>query len=115
MKIIRNNIIPFRGFTAINICGVLFVRKSSAVTPRLLNHEAIHTVQMREWLYVMFYVLYILEWLVRLVQYRNCKEAYRNISFEREAYACQLDMEYLETRRHYATFKYLKENGKDKL
>lgn len=112
MKIIRNNIIPFRGFAAINICGVLLVRKSSTVTPRLLNHEAIHTAQMREWLYVMFYVLYVLEWLVRLVQYRSAHKAYRNISFEREAYACQLDMRYLGTRRHYATFKYLKENGK---
>lgn len=115
MKIIRNNIIPFRGFTAINICGVLFVRKSSTVTPRLLNHETIHTAQMREWLYVMFYVLYVLEWIVRLVQYRNCKEAYRNISFEREAYANELDMTYLEKRKHYATLKYLKGNGKDKL
>lgn len=84
MKIIRNNIIPFRGFAAINICGVLLVRKGSAVTPRLLNHEAIHT-------------------------------AYRNISFEREAYACQYDMKYLRTRKHYATLKYIKENGKDKL
>lgn len=115
MRIIRNNIIPFRGFAAINLFGVLFVRKGSAVTPRLLNHEAIHTAQMREWLYVMFYMLYVLEWLVRLVQYRNCKEAYRNISFEREAYACQYDMKYLRTRKHYATLKYIKENGKDKL
>lgn len=108
MKIIRNNIIPLRGFTAINICGVLFVRKSSAVTPRLLNHEAIHTAQMREWLYVMFYVLYVLEWLVRLVQYRSAHTAYRNISFEREAYGNQLNMTYLEKRQHYATFKHRK-------
>lgn len=112
MKIIRNNIIPFRGFAAVNLFGVLLVRKGSAVTPRLLNHEAIHTAQMREWLYVMFYVLYVLEWLVRLVQYRSAHTAYKNISFEREAYGNQLNMTYLEKRKHYTTLKYLKENGK---
>lgn len=113
MKIIRNNIIPFKGFTAINICGLLFVRKSAVITPRVLNHELIHTAQMREWLYLPFYVLYVLEWLFRLIQYRSFKQAYRNISFEREAYANQSDDLYLWTRKHYATFKYLKDYGKD--
>lgn len=115
MKIIRNNIIPFPGFAAINICGLLFVRKNAVITPRVLNHERIHTAQMKEMLYLPFYVLYVLEWLFRLLQYRSAHTAYRNISFEREAYGNQLNMTYLEKRKHYATLKYIKENGKDKL
>lgn len=112
MKKIYNNYIPVKGFVAINIFGFLFIRKGCSVTERVLNHEAIHTAQMKELLWLPFYLFYFMEWLVRLVQYRNCEKAYRNISFEREAYACQYDMKYLETRRHYSTFKYLRENGK---
>ena len=46
MKIIRNNIIPLPGFRAINLFGLLFVRKGVRIDPVLLNHEAIHTQQM---------------------------------------------------------------------
>jgi len=45
MKIIKNSIIPFKGFKAMNICGILFVRKESAskLTDIDINHEEIHT------------------------------------------------------------------------
>lgn len=72
------------------------------------NHEEIHTAQMKETLYVFFYLWYIAEWLVRLMQYRNFRKAYRNISFEREAYACESDMGYLQRRKRYTWFNYLK-------
>lgn len=40
MRIIRNSYIPFRGFTAMNLLGVLFVRREAAeLTPETLNHE----------------------------------------------------------------------------
>lgn len=112
MRIIYNDYIPLKGFGAMNVLGVLFVRKGFRITDRVINHEQIHTAQMRELLYIVFYVLYVQEWLARLVQYRNGKEAYRNISFEREAYSNEADMNYLKKRKHYVTFKYLKEHGK---
>ena len=108
MKIIRNNVIPFRGFKAINLFGVLFVRGNASISGTDINHEEIHTAQMKEMLYVFFYLWYIAEWLVRLVQCRNFRKAYRNISFEREAYACESDMGYLQRRKAYAWFNYLK-------
>lgn len=108
MKIIRNNVIPFMGFKAINLFGVLFVRGDASISGTDINHEEIHTAQMKEMLYVFFYLWYIVEWLVRLVQYRNFRKAYRNISFEREAYACESDMGYLQRRKRYAWFNYLK-------
>ena len=56
MKIVRNNIIPFKGFLAINLFGILFVRGDSYISPQVINHEKIHTAQMRELLYIPFYL-----------------------------------------------------------
>lgn len=105
MKIIENNIIPVKGFAAINLFGILFVRKGVLITARLVRHETIHTEQMKELLFVPFYVLYVLEWLVKLCFYG--KKAYRNISFEREAYSNDEDTCYLLTRRRFAFLKYI--------
>ena len=114
MKIIRNSLIPFKGFVAINLFGVVFVCKdyefrSVADYQRMLVHEEIHTKQMRELLYLPFYVWYLLEWLVRLVMYREARKAYRNISFEREAYANQHKWDYNKGRKRYAFLQYIKE------
>ena len=102
MKIIRNSIIPFKGFKAINVFGILFARHEAYLSESLLNHEKIHTAQMRELGYVLFYVIYFLEWLIRLFLPGN---AYRNISFEREAYENQHYMFYLECREKFAQWK----------
>ena len=105
MRIIRNNYIPFKGFRAINLFGILFVRRSAIINDRTIRHEAIHTAQMKEMLYIGFYIWYIIEWLIRLFMKGN---AYRNISFEREAYDNELNMEYLRDREHFEWTKYLK-------
>lgn len=110
MKVVRNNIIPFKGFAAINLFGVLFVRKDVKLSATLVNHECIHTAQMKEMLYVFFYVWYVLEWVMRLFMPGN---AYRNISFEREAYGNQNNGTYPRDRKHHAWVKYLK-TGKKK-
>ena len=39
MKIIRNNIIPFPGFKAINLFGVLFVKNNAKIDDVTINHE----------------------------------------------------------------------------
>ena len=106
MKIIRTSILPFRGFSAINLLGVLFVHPGVYLSHEMMNHERIHTAQQREMLFVFFYVAYLVEWLARLPMRGN---AYRNISFEREAYAHQRDLDYLNRRRHYAWRKYIKQ------
>ena len=105
MKIVRTSVLPFKGFTAINLLGVLFVHHGVYLSHELMNHERIHTAQQRELLYVFFYVAYVLEWLVRLPMRGN---AYRNISFEREAYSNQRNLHYLESRPLYAWRRYLK-------
>lgn len=99
MIIIRTSILPFKGFTAINLMGLLFVHHGVYLSNDLINHERIHTAQQREMLFVFFYLAYVIEWLVRLPMRGN---AYRNISFEREAYANEHNLEYLQSRRPYA-------------
>lgn len=107
MKVIYNRLIPFRGFKCINIFGILFVRKGCIMTPTDFNHESIHTAQMKELLYLPFYLLYVLEWLYRLIQLRDSRKAYRAISHEREAYANQGNPDYLTERKPYNQFKKL--------
>lgn len=99
MKTIYNNIIPFRGFKAINLFGLVFVRYPYALSEVDINHELIHTKQMKELLYVFFYLWYFIEWLVLLIKYKNCIEAYRNIRFEKEAYENEKNLDYLNHRK----------------
>lgn len=105
MKIIRNNIIPFSGYKAMNLFGVLFVRGNARIDDITLNHEKIHTAQMKELWYVFFYLWYVTEWLIGLFMKGN---AYRNISFEREAYANQDNISYLKSRKRFDFLKYIK-------
>lgn len=107
MKIIRNKYIPFSGYKAINLFGVLFVRGKAVIDEKTLNHEAIHTSQMKEQWYVFFYLWYVIEWLARLIQFRNGYMAYRNTSFEREAYQNEGDLHYLKSRRFFNFLKYM--------
>lgn len=101
MKIIYNRLIPFgKNLYAINLFGILFAKGPCNAV--IINHEKIHTAQMREMLFLFFYLAYVAEWIVRLIQYRNPMRAYNNISFEREAYANQRNMNYLRERRPYA-------------
>lgn len=105
VKIVRTSILPFKGYNAINLLGVLFVHHGVYLSDELMNHERIHTAQQREMLFVFFYLVYVAEWLVRLPMRGN---AYRNISFEREAYANQRDLGYLRHRPMYAWRRYMR-------
>ena len=100
--IIKNSIIPFKGFKAINLFGLIFVRKESSFNQFNLNHERIHTAQILECGIVFFYIIYLLEFLWNLILYRNRLEAYFNISFECEAYSNMYNLDYLKTRKHYS-------------
>lgn len=104
MKIIYNNIIPFKGFSAINLFGIIFARRECKdLTPATLNHEAIHTRQMRELFYIGFYIIYVLEWLFGLVTLR--RDAYHRISFEREASENDSNLNYLKNRKLFAQWR----------
>lgn len=106
MKVIRNKIIPFGSYYAINLCGLVLSKRRLTQVER--NHEYIHSLQQREMLWIGFFLFYIAEWLVRLVQHRNAKRAYLAISFEREAYHHQQDLSYRYHRQLYAWHNFLR-------
>ena len=104
MKILYTDKFPFIGkdFIAINLFGVLIARKGKTLTPSTVLHERIHSLQMREMLYVFFYLWYVTEWLVLLFKYKDRFLAYKNIRFEKEAYRHGDELHYLRHRKRYA-------------
>jgi len=70
----------------------------------LVNHERIHIRQQIEMLVIPFYLWYGIEWLIRGAN----DKAYRNISFERESYDNENNLDYLKKRKPYSWVKYLK-------
>ena len=72
----------------------------------LINHEKIHLQQQKELLVIPFYILYVLEWFFRYIWYLNGYRAYQNLSFEREAFAHEKNLEYLQNRRPFSFIRY---------
>ncbi|MBS1622633.1 MAG: hypothetical protein JST83_01340 [Bacteroidetes bacterium] len=68
----------------------------------LLRHERIHFRQQLELLILPFYLLYVLNYAVNVLRYKNGEKAYREILFECEAYAMDTREDYLKQRRPYA-------------
>ena len=112
MKVIYNKLIPFPGFFAINLFGVMFIRdqyKDTKISEITYNHESIHTEQMLDFVFgikplqllggIIFYILYVFEWLIRLMLPEN---AYRNISFEKEAYTNDRNQDYIKSRKRFS-------------
>ena len=110
MIVIKNSIIPIKGFKALFFFGILFVRNDlkKGISYVDLNHEHIHSKQCIELLGVFFYLWYIIEYLIRLPMCDfDSHTAYRSICFEREAYKNQEDLEYPKKRKHFAWLKYV--------
>lgn len=73
----------------------------------LVNHEKIHLEQQKELLILLFYVFYISEWLIKSVYYFDSYKAYKNVSFEREAYLHEKNLDYIKNRKVFSFIKYL--------
>lgn len=101
------------GYSTIMLFGLILTKKSKETFSRITyEHENIHRQQYGDcamlggflmliaffalqwwWTIVLpftlFYILYLIEWLVRFIMLRDGNKAYRAISFEREAYDLQ--------------------------
>ncbi|WP_299526322.1 hypothetical protein [Winogradskyella sp.] len=106
MILISKYIVP-KGYLGVTIFPFMFLKHESLKwNTVLVNHEKIHLKQQLELFIIPFFVIYGLEFLFRLLQCRKWRSAYRNISFEREAYGNEKDLAYLKSRpfwnfRHY--------------
>ncbi len=89
----------------LNLFGTLWLRDKRWATAELINHELIHTAQQREMLFIFFYLWYAIEWILRLITSLNAAKSYRQMLFEREAYANGNNLKYLKKRRHFAWLK----------
>lgn len=123
LRVVCNRIIPFPGFSAMMLFGIIFRRKEYCKTPikkTTMNHEGIHYVQALDfvggieklsWLgFICFYIWYLTEWLIKLIMsiFTLCKiKSYKSISFEQEAYKNQYNYEYQETRKRFSWLKYV--------
>lgn len=103
--------VPFLGPDGMALFPFILIRQPNPGAV-LLNHERIHLRQQLELGIVPFYVWYLTEYLFRLLQYRDHYNAYLNISFEREAYANDVNLSYLKTRPWFAFWRYLRKKGK---
>ena len=104
--VVENSVLPPKGFAAINL-GLVFARDIRDMTDNVTRHEAIHTMQMREMLYIFHFLLYGLEYLVKLCICLNADKAYRSISMEQEAYNNSGNLQYGGERRMYGFGKYI--------
>ena len=69
MKVVYNSIIPFRGYKAISLFGIVFVRNGCFMTSRDLRHEEIHFSQQKEMLFVFFYLWYFELFIIEKERY----------------------------------------------
>jgi hypothetical protein len=105
--IVAKYLIP-KGYRGLTLFPFVFVKyRFDSKNKVLINHEKIHIRQQLEMLVLPFFVWYFVEYAVRLLQYKNVNLAYRNISFEREAYANETNLDYLETRGFFNFLNYL--------
>jgi hypothetical protein len=105
--IVTKYLIP-KGYRGLAIFPFVFMKqrleKGNAV---FLNHEKIHLRQQLELLIIPFFIWYFLEFCFRWIQFKNFDLGYRNISFEREAYANEKDLDYLKRRSFWMFLNYV--------
>jgi len=104
MILLCKYIIP-KGCSSITLYPFVFlkdIKQKRNVT--LLNHERIHMAQQKELMVLFFYIWYVVEFVIQLVINKNWNRAYRNISFEREAYIHESNLEYIKKRPKWAFF-----------
>ena len=84
-----------------------FVWCRGKLSPVSRRHETIHYRQQLELLFVGHWLLYGLFWLKNVIKHRDGRKAYHEIPFEKEAYANEMDENYLDNRELYAWKKYV--------
>lgn len=109
MLFISGKYILAKGFGGLALFPFIFIKRDSLRQDKVfVNHERIHLQQQKELLLLAFLLWYGLEYLIKLLHYRNRREAYLNISFEREAYQNEKNLNYLSNQRKLWAFtKYL--------
>lgn len=132
MEVVYRKHFPFKGFTALTMWPVIFVRadRKEKFTYKVLRHETTHALQQIEcyvlgWLLALamilagfewwslvpiglFFELYLIEWSIKTLFCRfDIDRAYMSISTEQEAYKHEKEVEYNSKRKHFAWVRYI--------
>lgn len=115
LKLAYSNFLVPSGYYAITLFGYLVRRKKykdTLVGPRTWIHENTHHFQAMDFGlgffgYFIFYILYGLEWILKLPFAVAGYRIYRSLSFEIEAYTNEKNQNYLEERKRFAWTKYI--------
>jgi len=85
-----------------------FVVCRGQLSEKTITHETIHFLQQVEMLFVFQWILYGLFYVIGRFTKGSWKAAYYGNPFEVEAYANDLDPDYLEERKFWAWTSYVK-------
>ena len=86
-----------------------FVVCRGKLSEKTITHETIHFLQQLEMLFVLQWILYGLFYVIGRFTKGSWKAAYYGNPFEVEAYANDLDPDYLEERKFWAWVKHVKQ------
>lgn len=104
--VVVGNLIP-KGFDGISLFPFLLVKNNKLLQLEVfMNHEKIHLKQQLEMLLVFFYIWYVIEFFIRWIICGSRYKAYRTLSFEKEAYQNEKNLEYIKTRKPFSFIKY---------
>ena len=104
--IVSRYLIP-KGFRGITLFPFIIVSENDLKQNQIvINHEKIHIRQQMELLILPFFIWYGIEFLIKWIRYKDKNLAYRNISFEKEAYAKEKDLSYLKQRSFWKFLSY---------
>jgi hypothetical protein len=98
MIIIKNKILPPKGFKAMAVFPFIFWRNEYEINDITINHEKIHFQQQKELFIVFFYILYLIFYLIY---------GYKKNPFEKEAYSNDEKEYYLKSRKMFNFIKYM--------
>lgn len=89
---------------------IIFADLESSRNSVIINHEKIHHRQQLELLIVPYYLWYFVEYWVSM--FKNGfqhQKSYLSISFEKEAFAMEKDLKYLQHRKWLASWPFFLE------
>ena len=105
--IVSRYLIP-KGFRGITLFPFIMVSEMNLKQNEIMIcHEKVHIRQQIELLVLPFFIWYGIEFLIRYLICKDKNKAYRNISFEREAYENEKDLNYLKQRSFWSFLNYL--------
>ncbi|MCM2302925.1 MAG: hypothetical protein NDI80_09910 [Flavobacteriaceae bacterium] len=105
--IVHFSLLIHKNFRAFAFYPFIFIKNKEEITDKtLINHEKIHLKQQIELLIIFFFISYFLEFIWNYFRFKSFMMAYRNISFEKEAYQNDANLNYLKTRKRYSFLKY---------